>query len=613
MLKSRRLAVVATACGLVLAGGASAHAAPLVPQASSTSAGALTEATGPGPVDIATYNIRHALSDSVAVADVKRLAEAGADVIGLQEMGSRIRRNAVAAQLVDCSSCQFGAFMPTGAGPGELPIFYRATELERVSEGTLKVSDATYVGPSGAGPSTIAPKYLTYVQLRHRTTGQDMYIINNHAVASVQGPDGGPNYAHPERLQLFRQHMDGLSSMIAGFKATGAAVFTTGDFNVNYRRDSVLQDKLFPYANMSPLGVFASYKFLGMPQTGTHLSGSSTNDTRLIDYVSGLNHAAVVPKTQQILTGYSSDHRPVLVRYDIASAPGAPTSVHAEPLDRSAAVSWAPAPDNGSEVTAYTVTAAPDGSPVTVSGDATSATVPGLTKGTSYKFTVRATNRIGTGPSSVESNPVIPVAVPPQTTITAGPSNSSFVTSPSAAFSYASSEPGSSFACSLDGTKRSCGSSSVSLSSLAQTTHMFSAAAQDGDGDVDASPATRWWTVPLDTTALTHSASWTQKSGSGYYMGTYSQTTKQGAGVSARLSGIRELVLVATKGRGHGTVKVYLGSTLLKRVSLDSSTLRTKQVLPIASFTSGQTGRVRIVVASTGKTVRVEGLGVATR
>jgi len=142
---------------------------------------------------------------------------------------------------------------------------------------------------------------------------------------------------------------------------------------------------------------------------------------------------------------------------------------------------------------------------------------------------------------------------------------------------------------------------------------MFSAAARDGDGDVDASPATRWWTVPLDTTALTHSASWTQKSGSGYYMGTYSQTTKQGAGVSARLSGIRELVLVATKGRGHGTVKVYLGSTLLKRVSLDSSTLRTKQVLPIANFTSGQTGRVRIVVASTGKTVRVEGLGVATR
>jgi endonuclease/exonuclease/phosphatase (EEP) superfamily protein YafD len=216
--------------------------------------------------------------------------------------------------------------MPDGAGPAAIPILYKSSRFRLVSTGTQQVSDATYVGPSGAGPSTIAPKFLSYVHLLHRVTGQDMYVINSHAVASVQASDGGPNYEHPERLGLYRQHMDGLKAMIAEFEATGAAVFTTGDFNVNYRRDSVLRDKLFPYDNMSQVDVFASYTFLGMPEYGTHLSESGTNDTRLIDYVSSLSHPAVVPKAQKILMGYSSDHRPVRVRYAITGTTVTPSA-----------------------------------------------------------------------------------------------------------------------------------------------------------------------------------------------------------------------------------------------------------------------------------------------
>ena len=321
-----RLAVLASTCGLLLmAGGAPAGASSTAPSGGLATVEATTEETVTAPVVVATYNIRHGLSDAVAVSDIERLS-VGVGVIGLQEMGSRARRDAVREQLVDCGSCQFDAFMPNGAGPGEIPILYRSSSFRLVSTGTQQVSDATYVGPSGAGPSTIAPKFLSYVQLLHRVTGQDMYVINSHAVASVQASDGGPNYEHPERLQLYRQHMDGLKAMIAEFEATGAAVFTTGDFNVNYRRDSVLRDKLFPYDNMSQVDVFASYTFLGMPEYGTHLSESGTNDTRLIDYVSSLSHPAVVPKAQKILMGYSSDHRPVRVRYAITGTTVTPSA-----------------------------------------------------------------------------------------------------------------------------------------------------------------------------------------------------------------------------------------------------------------------------------------------
>lgn len=92
--------------------------------------------------------------------------------------------------------------------------------------------------------------------------------------------------------------------------------------------------------------------------------------------------------------------------------PDAPTSVHAVRGDRSARVSWAPASPNGSPITGYTVTGSPGGSTRTVPGDATSATVTGLTNGTAYTFAVVATSAAGDSPPSLPSNQVTPAGVP---------------------------------------------------------------------------------------------------------------------------------------------------------------------------------------------------------
>ena len=575
-------------------------------------AAATTTETAVPSIVIATYNIRHALADDVATADVARLASAGVDVIALQEMGSAERRAAVRKRLVDCTGCAFSAYMPSGAGPGEVPILFRTAQFQLVGKGQRLISEATYVGPDGAGPSTIGPKYLTYVQLRHRATGQLLYVVNNHAVASVQAADGGPNYDHPERLALYRKHMDALSSAVADFEATGAAVFTTGDFNVNYRRDSVLQPDLFPYSTMKRLGVFASYKFLGVPETGTHSDGSG-NDSRLIDYVSSSDHPAVVPAAQSILTGYRSDHLPVTVRYTLATAPSAPAAVTARALERSATVSWTPAADNGRPVQGYTVTTVETGTEVSVGGEVSSTVVPGLREDADYTFVVRADNRVGTGPPSPESNAVTPYAVPPETRIDTGPGEESFVTSSAALFGYTSSVAGSSFTCSVDGVARACGTSSLRVSGLTPATHTFGVTARDGAGDVDPSPATRSWTVPLGSSALSRTAAWSPRSGRGYYTGEYLTTTRRSATLTRRVSDARRLALVATTGPRHGSVRVYLGSTLLRRLDLAAGTLTKGRVVPLARFATAQSGKVRVVVASSGRPVRIEGLGVSTK
>ncbi|MEI6051219.1 MAG: fibronectin type III domain-containing protein, partial [Opitutaceae bacterium] len=96
-----------------------------------------------------------------------------------------------------------------------------------------------------------------------------------------------------------------------------------------------------------------------------------------------------------------------------ATAPSAPTGVAATAGAGQATVSFTAPSDNGSAITSYTVTATPfSGSSVTATGSSSPITVTGLTPFTSYTFTVKATNLIGTGSDSAASAAVTPYSVP---------------------------------------------------------------------------------------------------------------------------------------------------------------------------------------------------------
>jgi hypothetical protein len=92
-----------------------------------------------------------------------------------------------------------------------------------------------------------------------------------------------------------------------------------------------------------------------------------------------------------------------------ATLPGAPTAVSAIAGDAAVTVSFtAPASDGGSAVTGYTVSCDPGA--VTKTGAASRLTVTGLTNGTAYTCTARASNSTGIGTASVPSNSVTPTA-----------------------------------------------------------------------------------------------------------------------------------------------------------------------------------------------------------
>ncbi len=151
------------------------------------------------------------------------------------------------------------------------------------------------------------------------------------------------------------------------------------------------------------------------PQQSTVISGTPPAATATISGLKGgVTYTFKVTATNGVGTGPSSSpSNPITI--SSPTAPGAPTSVSATPGNGTASVSWTAPSANGSTITAYTITpyvGTIAQTPTTITGSppVTTATVENLVNGTTYTFTVTATNGIGTGPASSASNAVIPTA-----------------------------------------------------------------------------------------------------------------------------------------------------------------------------------------------------------
>jgi hypothetical protein len=131
--------------------------------------------------------------------------------------------------------------------------------------------------------------------------------------------------------------------------------------------------------------------------TGSLTCATATTSCTITGLTTGTSYTFSVTATNGVGTSVPSSSSGAVTP---AGAPGAPTAVTASVASTtSALVSWtAPASTGGAPITLYTATAAPGG--LNCSSTTTSCTIVGLTDGSSYTFTVTATNAAGTSTAS---------------------------------------------------------------------------------------------------------------------------------------------------------------------------------------------------------------------
>jgi hypothetical protein len=317
-----------------------------------------------------------------------------------------------------------------------------------------------------------------------------------------------------------------------------------------------------------------------------------------------------------------------------ALLPGTPTSVVAKPAPPTygaLSVTWVGPQDNGgSDIIAYTATAyvagtfAPTGHDCTSNDDppVTACQITHLTPGQAVVVRVTATTAFGTGLGSSPSAPVAPPTAP-AAAVSALPTFSlstplrvtwtgSRGTEPLKSYDvrYRRAAWNGSFGTYL-GWRTATTATSASLPLSTGTTYCFSVRAHDVLGFVSSWSAERCTTMPLDDRSLAHAGSWTTGIGSAFYRGTWLRSYAYGATAYRTSVQAKRIAIVATTCPACGSVRVYLGSTLLKSISLVSSTTVYRRVIVVAVFSAVRSGTVTVKLSSSGRRVFLDGLGIS--
>jgi hypothetical protein len=163
---------------------------------------------------------------------------------------------------------------------------------------------------------------------------------------------------------------------------------------------------------------------------GSILNTINTQSTSLSYTVTGLTNGVVynfsVAAANIVGIGDYSSETSQVVPVPAATVPGTPNITSVTRGDTEVTVNWSAPSSNGSAITTYYIQPYAAGSLfniISTASTATSYTVPGLTNGTSYTFSVAAVNGVGTGSYSSQSSSVTPAGLPgtPSTpTTTAG-------------------------------------------------------------------------------------------------------------------------------------------------------------------------------------------------
>jgi N,N-dimethylformamidase beta subunit-like protein/uncharacterized protein DUF4082/fibronectin type III domain protein len=336
----------------------------------------------------------------------------------------------------DTSSVELGVKFRADYDGSLLGIrFYKAAANTGTHVGSLwsasgtRLAQATFTGESASGWQTVtfsSPVAITagttYVasyfapsgHYSHTNQGLAAAVDNAplHAIGDATSANGVYAYSSTgtfpsNSYNASNYFVDVLYSMPAPGQVTGVTATENGPTSARVS-----------WSAPSGGGPVASYKvtpYIGSSaQTPKTVSGSPpATSTTVTGLITGTTYTFRVQAVNASGAGTASASSNS-VTPSAPVVPTAPSGVLARPASGRALVSWTPPTSDGdSAITSQTVTpyvGSAAQTPTQVSASATSATITGLTNGTSYTFKVTATNGVGTSPASTASNAVTPQA-----------------------------------------------------------------------------------------------------------------------------------------------------------------------------------------------------------
>jgi hypothetical protein len=333
------------------------------------------------------------------------------------------------------------------------------------------------------------------------------------------------------------------------------------------------------------------------------------------------DNRSALNKTAATVAGYRRSAASQVV------APSTPQYVRASDGWNST-ISWAAPATGATSVARYTVTSSPPGWTGTALQSARMATPVGLAADTTYTFSVRATNAAGT---SSESAPTVPIVwradrTPPTLTMVV-PTGAYTLSNIAAGWSATDAASGVATVDARYTRARYDGRfgtpvypsdwqrttvAGVTMSGLASGyTYCVSARARDVAGNVSAWSRPRCGAVALDDRSLAASSGWTRATGDAYHGGTATVTSRAGATLTRTNLQATRVYLIATRCAACGTVGVYLDGSLIKKISLRSTTTTYGDVLTVAVFSGVRYGTLSVRSLTSGRTIQIDGLALS--
>ena len=162
----------------------------------------------------------------------------------------------------------------------------------------------------------MASRWVQTVTLRDKVAHRNISVMNTHISAWIES-HGLPRRtsahgAWQDRLGMAYEHIDVIQNRFRSLSGNGKIVFAVGDMNIDWFKDQHQRYPRFPARKGGSVGATSSW-VLGKENRATW------GRDRYLDHIWATGRKAGLLRWRDnwVLTGYNSDHRPLLTKAHI--------------------------------------------------------------------------------------------------------------------------------------------------------------------------------------------------------------------------------------------------------------------------------------------------------